>query len=226
VTVRQPDKSIGIKLGSDEFISSWLVDATGHVGVLRRSLGVPLLRGSPPMLARYGYCKGSCTEVPLITGDTNGWIWIAQVARDRVAWVQTSFGREGRRTEPPAQLEHLPTTGELGVADVTWRVAERLAGCGFFLCGDAAAVLDPSCSHGVLRALMSGMMAAHLASECQKGRGSPETAARAYERWLRSWLEADLDALRGLHETLRPTTRAAAPIEFTPVKFRLPEFVP
>jgi flavin-dependent dehydrogenase len=47
-------------------------------------------------------------------------------------------------------------------ADVTWRIISPAAGPGFFLVGDAVAVLDPASSHGVLKALMTGMMAAHL----------------------------------------------------------------
>jgi flavin-dependent dehydrogenase len=47
-----------------------------------------------------------------------------------------------------------------GRTDVTLRMAAQTAGDGWFLCGDAALVLEPSVSHGVLRGPMSGMAAA------------------------------------------------------------------
>ena len=54
----------------------------------------------------------------------------------------------------------------------TWRMAERMAGAGWFIVGDAAATLDPTSSHGVLKALLSGMTAGHDCSQSrQQGPG-------------------------------------------------------
>ncbi|MBA4535538.1 hypothetical protein H1196_23700 [Brevibacillus halotolerans] len=51
-------------------------------------------------------------------------------------------------------------------ADMTWRVITQLGGPGgYFLIGDAATVLDPASSHGVLKAVMSGMMAGNLIAQ-------------------------------------------------------------
>jgi flavin-dependent dehydrogenase len=48
---------------------------------------------------------------------------------------------------------------------VTWRLANNAAGPGYFLASDAALVLDRTSSCGVLCALMSGKMAAHLSAQ-------------------------------------------------------------
>ncbi|MGI8741699.1 MAG: NAD(P)/FAD-dependent oxidoreductase [Bryobacteraceae bacterium] len=78
---------------------------------------------------------------------------------------------------------------ESRAADVTWRMAGQTAGDGWFRCGDAAAVLDPSSSQGVLRAIMTGIRAAHLAIGALQSAITPGEAAIAYHCWLREWLE-------------------------------------
>lgn len=80
-------------------------------------------------------------------------------------------------------------------ADVTWRMARSVAGPGYFLAGDAAAVLDPSSSHGVLRAIMSGMMAAHMIVRHLNGGADAHVCARTYHDWLASWFQLDKEEM-------------------------------
>ena len=69
------------------------------------------------------------------------------------------------------------------------------------MAGDAAAVLGPESSHGVLRALLSGAQVAHVIERVW--RGMPEAvAASAYGRWLREGVERDVANLRGLYAGL------------------------
>jgi flavin-dependent dehydrogenase len=82
---------------------------------------------------------------------------------------------------------------------VTWRLASRTAGQGWFLCGDAASVLDPSSSHGVLRALMSGMLAAHYATGVLKGAAEAGEVAAVYDRWMRQWFSHDATRMAGTY---------------------------
>jgi flavin-dependent dehydrogenase len=75
-------------------------------------------------------------------------------------------------------------------ADVTWRLAQRTAGPGWLLVDDAAAQLDPSSSHGVLRALMSGMRAAWQVSADDCG---------GYHAWLAEGFEHDALRMRAAY---------------------------
>jgi len=68
--------------------------------------------------------------------------------------------------------------------------------------GDAAAVLDPASSHGVLRAVMTGMMAAHLVAQVLRGGLGERRAALAYTRWLREWFEHDAGKLKEFYGSL------------------------
>jgi hypothetical protein len=78
--------------------------------------------------------------------------------------VRLDLGDASADDPAPEVLRHLTRRGRPRGADVTWRLSDAAAGLGWFIVGDAAAVLDPSCSHGVLKAIMSGMMAGHLAA--------------------------------------------------------------
>ena len=80
-------------------------------------------------------------------------------------------------------------------------MVERPAGPGYVCVGDAACVLDPAASHGVLKALMSGMMAAHVIAERVAGGASGDQAIRAYTSWLTRLFRADVAALTELYRT-------------------------
>jgi flavin-dependent dehydrogenase len=83
-------------------------------------------------------------------------------------------------------------------ADVTWRVVPA-AGAGYFLTGDAAATLDPASSHGVLKAIMTGMMAGQLIVGVLSGQVTEQAAAAKYARWVAEWFRHDVRALSELY---------------------------
>jgi len=69
---------------------------------------------------------------------------------------------------------------------------------GFLKAGAAGATLDPSSSHGVLTALISGSVAAHPAvALCRRGLAMREAAA-TYQQWLREGFERDVSRLAEL----------------------------
>jgi flavin-dependent dehydrogenase len=84
-------------------------------------------------------------------------------------------------------------------ADVTWRIANPPAGSGYFLVGDAASVLDPASSRGILKAIMSGMMAAHLIIKMAEHQVEGAVAAQNYSNWVQSWFEHDTKRLREMY---------------------------
>jgi len=96
--------------------------------------------------------------------------------------LEHSLERTTRERSNQATASIAGEGGSRGV-DMTWRLHEPCAGPGYFLLGDAAALLDPASSNGVLRALMSGMLAADLAARMLLG-GDESSAAQAYIRWI------------------------------------------
>jgi flavin-dependent dehydrogenase len=197
----------GVLTDRGEIRARFVIDGTGGGGWLSRKLGWAAERRTPRLLASYGYIEtGQAAQwlLPELQADAEGWTWLAQVQPRVVAWTRLSF--KGRRRGAPARLAQIPQARRVAVggasADVTWRFAPEAAGPGWFLAGDAAFVLDPASSHGVLRALMSGMMAAHAAAQIAHGQIAESAAANAYTAWLREWFERDAAALASFYEQL------------------------
>ena len=205
--VMEDGRVVGVVTDRGEVRARYVIDATGGGGWLVRKLGLLVERRSPRLLANYGYVETERAAewfVPRLRSTAAGWMWMAQVRPETVAWTQLSFS--GRRGGVPAGLAELADARRVAVggasADVTWRLAGEAAGPGWFLAGDAALVLDPASSHGVLRALMSGMMAAHLSAQVCRD-GMDEKAAEAwYSGWVRAWFEHDAEQLGNFYRQL------------------------
>ena len=206
--VVQDGRVLGIVTDRGEVRAQYVFDATGGGGWLARKLGCPVERRSPQLFASYGYIEtGQAAEwsSPELLSAATGWMWTAQVLPRVIAWTQLSLGG-GQDGGMPLRLAGLPDARRLAVgggsADVTWRLASNAAGPGYFLVGDAALVLDPASSHGVLRALMSGMMAAHLSAQVCRDGAEEKSVVAAYASWVRVWFEHDAEKLGGLYRQL------------------------
>lgn len=197
--------------GAGRHAARFVVDAGGDRGWLRRHLQLRQNVASPPLRAYYGYCQGSEGPVPLLVGDRHGWTWTAQVALERVHWTRLAFPGAPKPDAPPACLAARPAVGRVRGADVTWRHVPACAGRGYFLAGDAAAVLDPAAAHGVLRALLSGIAVAHAVVGVRSGQLGEELAARRYRDWLASWFAHDVKRLSDLYRQLQPTEETPWP---------------
>jgi len=209
---------VGLETASGDFLRApFVVDAAGDRHWLARQLHLPIKKYSRRLTARYGYVEGACEvrdDAPQIVSDARGWTWTARVRPQLYQWTRLSVAGEededeggasssshGDRDEKwlPAEFRGLKRRGASKGADVTWRMVERAAGAGYFLVGDAAAVLDPASSHGVLKAIMAGMMAAHSIANVFAHQLTEQDAARRYCDWLRTWFEHDVVRLRELY---------------------------
>jgi flavin-dependent dehydrogenase len=199
-------KVIGIVTDQGPLDANFVVDATGTRGWLTQQLGLKMECVSPRLTACYGYATGSCPErdaVPALSADAAGWTWVARVRSQIYQWTRLNF--DGQRPDPdwlPAELAKLKACQPTRGADVTWRIASSPAGPGYFLVGDAAAALDPCSSHGVLRALMSGMYAGHLIVQVLAHGQPAMLAIEAYSTWLRDWFNHEAQKLTELYSVL------------------------
>jgi flavin-dependent dehydrogenase len=182
------------------------VDATGRARWLGRALGVPAAPRSRRLVAWYGYVEGECPprdDAPALVADAGGWTWTACVKPRLYQWTRVSFS--GERTAAdwlPDEFAGMTPRGPARGADVTWRIAERVADADWFMVGDAAAILDPTSSHGVLKALMSGIMAGHLITAVVQGRAPAHEAAAVYHAWLTGWFATDAARLGEFYRQL------------------------
>ena len=183
-----------------------VIDATGGARWLSRKRGLAAARHSPRLIARFGYAEGTCPErddAPAFEAGRSGWTGTARVRPGVYGWVRVDFDGPSRRDkDAPGPLRALTPRGLSRGADVTWRLSRAAAGPGWFIVGDAGATLDPASSRGVLKAIMSGAMAGHLATGVLKGGVPMEKAAAAYRGWLAGWFAADAERLAGLYREL------------------------
>ena len=201
----------GLKTSVGTLEASFVVDAAGSRHWLARALGLTIRRRSPRLIARFGYLEGECAtrdEAPAIVADDGGWTWTARVRPGLYHWTRLSL--DEARPDPafvPQELRHLQPRGRTRGADVSWRAVEEPAGRGYFLVGDAAAVLDPAASHGVLKAILSGMMAAHLITQIVRQDANESEAAQSYSAWIHRWFEHDVAGLQDLYLRLAKPPR-------------------
>jgi flavin-dependent dehydrogenase len=194
---------VGVRHTAGTTAARVVADAAGGGHWLARRLALGVRRRSPRLLARYGVARrtGSARTTPSIAADETGWTWTAPLAGGAVAWVRLSFssGRPAHVLPPGGELrECVRTRG----ADVTWRFVPAAVGRGYVLVGDAAFVLDPLSSHGVLHAVMSGMVAAQAIADTLQGRLPAPVAAAGYLRWSSTRFATDVARLRALYAAL------------------------
>jgi hypothetical protein len=163
-----------------------------------------VVRHSPSLTARLGYVSGARVDtLPLIRAHADSWTWTADIGHDQYAWLRVATPEHARPAAwIPDGLRGARSSLSAG-ADVTWRMAARTAGDGWFMCGDGALVLDPSSSHGVLRGLMSGIAAARGAVEACAGSAAARRVSRDYHEWLCDWFRHDARVMAGHYHAVR-----------------------
>lgn len=188
---------------NDELIEvDFVIDATGKRAWLATKLGVEYKHIGSQKIAYYGYVNDAPLKPinPIIEWNENGWTWIAQVKEDTTAWVRLDLDNH-RRVDSgwmPDKLIGGKPSAKRKAVDVTWRIAERCSFANCFLVGDAAFVLDPGSSHGLLKAIMSGIMAAHL---IEKTKSHPISEIHEhYNSWIRNQFNHDIEKLKKMYE--------------------------
>jgi flavin-dependent dehydrogenase len=204
----------GLQVHSDRLDCRYLVDATGSARWLTRKLGLRVDRFSPRLVTRYTYFREASAlgVIPEFREHTCGWTWLARVRRDCCQCVQLSLAA-GAGFPPPALDGGAPHLRFLG-ADVSWRLVSESAGWGYFICGDAAATLDPAASSGVTRALAAGMKAAELIAGIIHGTIDETAGARQYHEWLTREFTARAGELVSRYRAL------AMPPPWLPLEFK------
>lgn len=190
---------VGVETDAGALRARVLIDAAGGSHWLARHLGLPRHEASPRLVATYGYVADAGEAEgaePHLAVDDAGWTWTARVRPGVRTWTRLGFdGRPAPGGWRPQEVRDCTPLGRSRGADVTWRRVLAPAGPGYVMVGDAAAVLDPASSHGVLKGLMSGMMAGHLVARVAAGALPWDAACASYTEWVRGWFEHDVAQL-------------------------------
>jgi flavin-dependent dehydrogenase len=193
----------GVRTTHGEIRSQFLIDATGRGRFLSRRLGLGDLFASPRLRANFGLAQGknpTGDPGPAFTVSSDGWKWVACVRPHLYSWIRLTWSSSLIRINPiPTEFSGLRALAPARGADVTWRLVKEPAGDGYFIVGDAAVTVDPACSHGVLRALMTGIMGGFASAKVLRSAVSPGIAAHNYTDWLSKWFDDDVGQLRNLY---------------------------
>jgi flavin-dependent dehydrogenase len=191
----------GVATRDTELRASWVIDAGGGRHWLANQLGLKVERFSPPLMARFGWDMAAelALSDPSLSACFDGWDWRAPINGDRIAWCKLRFLPHVKASQiTSSKKTDVESPAVNATCDVTWRRVAACAGAGYFIVGDAAVVLDPAASHGVLRAIMAGIKAAHAI--IQIFRGFPESLAiRDFNSWLFDWFNHDVRGLKTLY---------------------------
>ncbi|MGH6834882.1 MAG: NAD(P)/FAD-dependent oxidoreductase [Methylocella sp.] len=199
-------------------LGSWrcafAIDATGRQRWLARALNLEIEHHGPKQVAWFNYAEGECPFLdqmnPMIASDASGWTWMARVQPNIYQWVRLPLnGARPPNGWCPVEFDGLRSMGPRRGIDVSSSIANPTAGPGYFLAGDAASIVDPLSSHGILKALMSGMKAAHHSATVLRHGASPPAIASAYHLWLARWFRQDRSGLGELYHAISGPKRAA-----------------
>lgn len=204
--LRDGDRITGLQLDSGEVVvGRWYVDASGHVGVVRRAMGVE--SQVPPDLmniAVWDYYDNAEWKVKIGVGGTRvqvrslpyGWIWFIPMGptKSSVGLVcPSSYYKQSGLT--PKELLHkalaeqpeisallskaVSTTGHEIRTTKNWsNLSERLVGENWWLCGESAGFADPILAAGMTLAHTSAKEVAYSILEIERG--------ELDEKWVRS----------------------------------------
>lgn len=192
----------GVLTGWGRLAAGHVVDASGRRHWSSRRLGFPVHRVSRRLIASWGQLTGRWPDrddAPLLQADATGWTWAARVGGGTYAWVGVDATGPARLRGVPAHPDGVAVTGGPSRTDVTWRCAAIPAAPGLLLAGDAAGVLDPASGSGVLRALVTGTVAARAVVDVRAGRVPESHVVAAYRRWWADWFRADVAGLDELY---------------------------
>lgn len=202
----EDNRVVGVTTSKGAFRSTFTIDATGSQSWLAKKLGLTLTSYTPRLTAYYGYAMGECPQchnAPAIVADPQGWTWTAKVCPHLYQWTRLPFYNQCiAKGWMPEEFSHLTSRGKLRAADVTWRIVNNPAGLGYFLVGDAASVLDPAASHGLLKAIMCGMMVGCLITQILHHTQTERKVIEGYCQWIYNWFQHDRNRLKQLYINL------------------------
>ncbi len=200
-SIRQQDDGCLVQSANYGWRCRYVIDGTGRRQWLANQLRLPVIKRSPKLIARYGYTPEQLDPIdhlPMISGDDNGWTWTSKVRDGLFHRTRLCFDGDANWKKWFREFDIRRVRG----ADVTWRCVTRTAGPGYFLVGDAACVVDPASSHGVIRAIMTGMMAAKVIQQINANLRRGPTLMDGYSRWLCDWFSRDAVELKRFYRQL------------------------
>jgi len=193
--LKDGDRVTGLRLDDGSVVEAvHYVDASGHVGVLRRAMGVGVeCPTSLQNIAIWDYWQNAEWAVEIGVGGTRvqvlsldyGWIWFIPLGPTRTSigliLPADYYRRSGRRPQDLYEeavrndpvvsrlIQNARSEGALATTKDWSFVADRLAGDNWWLAGESAGFADPILAAGMTLAHWSAREAAYTILELNRG---------------------------------------------------------
>lgn len=207
--LREGDRITGLRLSSGETVTAThYVDASGHVGLIRRAMGVETQApGELRNVAFWDYYENAKWKIEIGVGGTRvfvrslpfGWIWFIPLGPTRASVGLVCLSEHYKSTgitprelydqalamEPEIASLLADARSELNGQSVhttkNWsHLADRIAGENWWLCGEAAGFADPILAAGMTLAHGSAREVAYSILEIER---DPKDAAWVRRRY-------------------------------------------
>jgi len=198
--------SLGLDSG-EEITADYYFDASGHSGILRRSMGVDAEYPTTLQnIAIWDYWQNADWAIEVGVGGTRvqvmslgyGWIWFIPLGPTRTSIgliVPASYYKEsGARPadlyaralqEEPriaALMQNATSENQLSTTKDWSFLAARTVGENWFLVGESAGFADPILAAGLTMAHAAGREAAYTVLEARRGKLDPAWLREQYDR--------------------------------------------
>lgn len=178
------------------FAGRYLIDGSGAQCATRSAAGCHTAFHSPKLYLIYGYVTGFDAEQEVVFQERdNGWYYRARIDADVTHWCVLTTTPTSSTYVPP-ELVGYQAADVTRRQNATWQTNQPFSGPRHYLIGDAAYRLDPSSSHGVLKAVMSGIFAAHLISNTVEGKVDEDGAKAIYHAFIMNLFKQETARLR------------------------------
>jgi len=205
---REDDRVTGLELAEGETITAkHYVDASGHIGVLRRAMGVDVdIPTSLQNVAFWDYWENTEWAVKIGTGGTrvfvlsigSGWIWFIPIAptRTSIGFICPAeyYKQSGKKPDEIYEwaLSQEPLVSELitnatregetrSTSDWSFK-SERMTGENWFLAGESAGFADPILAAGLTLTHAGARELAYVILELERGNHDPAWLREHFER--------------------------------------------
>lgn len=202
-----PDRIASLELSDGRTVkATHFVDASGHAGVLRRAMEVPVrYPGNIKNVAFWDYWDNAEWAVTIGNGGTRvfvlsigcGWIWFIPIRPSRVSIgfiCPAEYYKDCGKTpeelyawalaQEPFVREHTANATSEGKVHATkdWSfLSERMSGKNWFVVGEAAGFADPILAGGLMLAHAGARELAYVLLELERAKHDPA--------WLRAHFE-------------------------------------
>lgn len=209
--LREGDRVLGLRLGDGREIEArWYIDASGHVGVLRRAMGVECSVPTKLMnIAMWDYWTDAKWATTIGQGGTRvqvlslgyGWIWFIPISPTRTSCGFICPAEYYKKTgKSPEELYAHAVQAEPRVRALTkdatregqvrttkdWSfVADRMTGENWFLVGESGGFADPILAGGLTLTHENARAAAHIILAIDAGDHPAQWLKKHYERTMR-----------------------------------------